>query len=52
MEQKVDSVYQQFDDGNKIVVWLTHDIEEVNAVLGFLPPIGNKELHLISSIAN
>jgi hypothetical protein len=40
MKREVKSVYQQFDDGNKIVVWLTHDQDEVNALLGHLPPMG------------
>ena len=39
--------YQQFDDGNRIVVWLTTSLDDVNGVLGHIPVLADTELHLV-----
>jgi hypothetical protein len=41
------SVYNEFDDGSRIVVWLTVDVDDVNTVLEQLLPIEDNELHLV-----
>jgi hypothetical protein len=47
MNKGVQSVYREFDDGKRIVVWITRDMDDVNNVPWQVPPIEDHELHVV-----